>query len=181
MNRTVQRLPKSSETSEVLARPHRSGLSLVEVSFATLLVSVMLVGAMQTVGSVLRQRARTAVEHRALLIGKQLLEEILTQAYVEPTQSPVFGLETLEINRSLYDDVDDYHNLDESPPADRSGTVLTGLNGWRRRVTVQYVDPLSPNSIVSDDQGAKRITVDVLENGQLRATVQSLKTDGWPK
>jgi len=159
----------------------RRGFSLLEVSCATLLVGVMLVGAMQTVGSVLRQRARTAIEHRAQLIGKQLLEEILAQAYVEPTDSPVFGLEVLELNRSQFDDVDDYHGLDESPPANRNGVALVGLNGWRRRVTVKYVDPLNPTAIVTGDLGAKWIKVEVLENGQLRATVQSLKTNGWPE
>ena len=159
----------------------RRGFSLVEVSFATLLVGLMLIGALQTVGSVLRQRSRTAVEHRALLIGRQLLEEILAQEYADPTQSPLFGLESLELSRSQFDDVDDYHGLDESPPADRNGTTLAGLSGWRRRVTVQYADPLNPNAIVAGDQGVKRINVEVLENGQLRATVQAVKTDGWPE
>lgn len=167
----------------IRSRPsRRRGFTLLEVSLSTLFVGLMLVASLSTVGSVLRQRARTAVEHRATLLAQQLMEEILACEYVEPTETPVFGPESSELsNRAKYDDVDDYHLCDQSPPADITGAALAGLTGWRRRVTVQYVDPANPSTTSVTDLGAKRISVEVLENGRLAVTLQSLKVDSWPE
>lgn len=164
-------------------RRRRTGFSLIEVSLSTLLVGLMLVASVRTVGSVLRQRARTAADHRATLVARQLIEEILAQDYKEPTETATFGPEASETSRGLYDDVDDYHNLDQSPPLDRSGFALAGFSGWRRRSTVQWVDPANVGGSGGSltDQGVKRVTVEVYEGTQLRISLQTLKTDGWPE
>jgi len=165
-----------------LRRNRRAGFSLIEVSLSTLFVGVMLATSMRTVGSVLSQRTRTAVDARAQQAARQLLTEILARDYVEPTETPAFGRESSETgSRSHFDDVDDYHLWDETPPTDRAGVALTGLTGWRRTVTVQYVDPTNPDTTSATDQGSKRVTVAIYENGTLRGTVRAVKCSGWPR
>ncbi|MDZ4685939.1 MAG: hypothetical protein SH850_12800 [Planctomycetaceae bacterium] len=165
-----------------LPRHRRAGFSLIEVSLSTLFVGVMLATSMRTVGSVLSQRTRTAVDARAQQAARQLLTEILARDYVEPTQTPVFGRESSEAaSRSGFDDVDDYHLWDETPPTDRAGVALTGLTGWRRKVTVAYVSPANPDTTSGTDQGTKRIIVEAYENSTLRATVRAVKCSGWPR
>src|SRR5207249_6775945 len=89
---------------------------------------------------------------------------INSQAYKESGSSNI-GLDSLETttNRSTWDDVDDYHGLDESPPRDKNGNNLTGFTGWRWKALVEFVQALSPQSASSTDQGLKRITITVSE------------------
>jgi MSHA pilin protein MshD len=159
-------------------RRARRGFTLLEVTVSTLLVGTILVGSLSTIGSVLRQRTRTADDLRGMLLAEQLLAEILTKEYAEPTEVPLFGAELSELlSRANFDDVDDYHGWDRSPPEDRSGKTLDDLSGWRRRVRVEFVDPFKPSSPTLDDRGAKRVTVEVLRDGRLQARLRGLKTD----
>lgn len=167
--------------NRVTRRHRRAGFSLIEVTFATLLIGIMLLASLRTVGGVLSQRGRTETEVRALLLGQQLLTEILSRDYSDPTSTPVFGRESSEAAQRLdFDDVDDYHQWNESPPTDLNGTALTGATGWQRRVTVQFVNAAAPETIVASDSGAKRITVDVYENSTLRSSLKAVKCTGWP-
>lgn len=158
--------------------PGRRGFTLLEVMVSTVLVGTILAGALTTVGSVLRQRSRGVDSIRGMLLAEQLLSEILAQNYVEPDELPLFGPELSELlSRETYDDVDDYHGWDRSPPQDRSGAALEGFAGWRRRVTVEFVDPAQPSGTTLTDRRAKRITVEALQGGTVRARLQGLKTD----
>lgn len=160
----------------------RAGFSLIETSLSTLLIGVMLMASMRTVGSVLMQRNRTETSFRAQMLGQQLLMEILASEYVDATQTASFGREPGEAaTRTSFDDVDDYHQWDESPPKNVSGVAYSDLSGWRRKVTVSYVSPTSPDTVSLTDQQAKRITVEVYENNTLKATVQAVKCSGWAR
>ena len=61
--------------------------------------------------------------------------------------------------RSVFDDVDDYDEWNESPPQYRDGTVIPDRADWRHRVEVDHVLSSDSTQTVGSDQGVKRIQV----------------------
>jgi hypothetical protein len=106
----------------------------------------------------------------ALLLARQMMEEIQSKAYEDPNQTPVlFGLEPGEnAPRINFDDIDDYNDWDENPPQYPDGTILNGENetpnyqDFRRQVIVKNVDD-SNYSVIRDNgtTSSKRIRVTV--------------------
>ncbi len=158
----------------------RRGLTLVEVVFATLLVGAVLVGATDLLGSVIRGRTSTADAARAEQLAHQLMAEILNLDYKDDTL-PLFGPEVDEILglRSTYDDVDDYHNWFPLSALDLDGSPVVNSTGWRREVTVEWVNPADPALTSLTDQGVKRITVTVKRNGQVVTRLVGLRSDKY--
>lgn len=163
-------MPPTPRTSAARpARPawqpgSRLGLSLVEVAVSTLLVGVVLVGALRGVGGVLTTWSTAEQRHDGLGVAQQLMAEILQQPYADPNAVPLLGLELLESgsNRATWDDVDDYHGWSRSPQ-DKSGNPLAGFSGWTCAVTVQHANVANPQNVGGADQGLKRITVTVTD------------------
>lgn len=170
-------------SESVITVKHAHGYTLIEVVVSTMLVSVVLVGAMNLVGASLRGSVESSRKTRAVLLANDLLGEILQQQYLEPTDTPAWGVEGSELMsaRTLWDDVDDYDGWDESPPQKKDGSVIPDSAGWRRWVEVKHVDPdnLATDLLDSNDQGVKRITVNVSLDGQLLASVVAIHTKAW--
>jgi hypothetical protein len=160
----------------------RAGISLVEIVIATMLVSMILVGAMNCVGATIRGRLQTADSIQAKRLVDQLMAEILALDYRESVDPPVFGRESTEDSfaRTDWDDVDDYHLWTASPPENRSGTALANSTDWQRDVLVEWVDPADPANTVGTDQGVKRITVTVRRNGEVHAQDFALRSEDYP-
>ena len=155
------------------------GVSLLETMISTLLVGVILVASMKTMGAVMQQRNSTADDQQAVWLAQEILAEILEKEYVDPhDHSPTFGPEESG-GRHHYNDVDDFHSWNKTPPEQRDGTPLNNLAGWRREVVIEYVDPDNPAIPVDHDTGAKRITVNVYKNDQLLSSLQSLRSTAW--
>jgi hypothetical protein len=133
---------------------------MVEVIVATLIVGLVLVGAINLLGSAMQTRRINAQRLEGPALAHQLMAEILAMPYEDPdeTGGPI-GLETGEnsVTRADFDDVDDYHNWTAQPPRAKDGTVLIGAS---RTVTVEYFDP-SMMATTGSDSGVKRITVTV--------------------
>jgi MSHA pilin protein MshD len=173
----------------------RAGFGLLETSVATLLVGAVLVTSMQTVAAVSKHRGGSSQSTTASLLADELLSEILEKEYKEPTQTPTFGPESGETNKTLYDDVDDYNGLNESPPKYNDNTSMTSLAGWTRDVTVTQVaatDPIFSTTIrvgttavgvglasrgSNTDTGVRKVVVNVRKNGTILATVSGLRCD----
>jgi len=143
-------------------RMPRGGFSLVEATIAIALVSFVLVAALSALGATTRARqiqSRAGVGHA---LARALMTEIIATEYAEPVDTPTFGREAGEnaATRAMWDDVDDYHLWSASPPVDRSGTPVLGAEGWKRTVTVGYVDPVTlvPSGGLTDTT-LKRVTV----------------------
>lgn len=162
------------------SRPRsRSAFSLLEVSISAVITAVLLVAAMRTLGASLRSGLETSDRSRADLLAQDMMVEILSMAYVEPTEIVAFGPEASETGgtRALFDDVDDFHNWDESPPTYPDGTVIPNFTAWRRTVVVQDVMVSDLTQLASPAEGVKRITVDVKRNGVTIATLTAARSD----
>ncbi len=69
--------------------------------------------------------------------------------------------------RASFDDVDDWHGLEESPARDPSGMVRSGFDGYRVQISVRYADAgdALPASVAGNH--VKRVDVLVLApNGE---------------
>ncbi|MDX1961567.1 MAG: hypothetical protein SFX18_00350 [Pirellulales bacterium] len=164
-------------TGDAAAR-HRAGLSLIEVVMASLLTGTLVAASLVNVGA--GRRSATAVEQqiRASQLAADMLGEILQLGYFEPVDTLAFGREGAETlaNRANYDDVDDYHNYNETTLQSKAGVSLTGWSGWTRHCTVQWVNPVNPTLASGTDQGLKLIQVTVRYAGRQLAIVRGLKT-----
>ncbi len=169
------------------------GLTLAEMAISMLLVGVMLVAALETVGASTRARRSLEDRRQGYALARALMAEIMSQAYADPEQidtlrseilgngrtvTAALGPETGEAtgNRSKFDDVDDYHGWNASPPQQKDGALLSHLTRWRRQVSVVCTERDDFSEVEDDDEGAKLVTVRVLRDGDTVATLTALRT-----
>jgi hypothetical protein len=154
---------------------------MVEAVLSTVIVSVMLVAALNLVGTSKVTQHRAALTSRGRLLAEDLLSEVLRQDYQEPDETPVFGRETGELagSRTAYDDVDDYHGWSASPPVAKDGAAIPNSAGWKRTVTVEWIDPLDPSKVRPFETGAKRISVTVYYLNVPQASLAAIRTVDW--
>jgi MSHA pilin protein MshD len=158
-------------------RRNNTGLTLVEAMVAMTIVSVLLVAAMQAIGSAGLNQYKNAERTTAATLADGLMAEILAKSYADPNQTPGFGPESGETARSLYDDVDDYNGYAEtSSPKDSAGTAVAG-NTWGRSVVVDRVVAATPSTVSSSETGVKRITITVTNRGRTVVQRVALRTD----
>jgi len=147
----------------------RAGLTIVEAAMSVMIVSVVLVAALQTLGGAARARAVQAAQCQAPALARLLMAEIRQARYSDDlTPDAPLGPDTNEINgkdRTLYDDVDDYNGLVETALRARDGSNLSGSGNWQRQVSVEWVQPDNPARVIAQDLGLKRITVTVTGPG----------------
>ena len=160
------------------------GMTLMEVTVSTLIVGVMAVASLKALGAATRSSVDAGKRGIATTLASDLMSEILQAAYLEPGSNAIFGPEadeSSEGNRSLFDDVDDYHDWQASPPQDKEGNVLADRAGWSRKVIVEHVDLADLSNVLLDtnDQGVKRITVEVYLQGDLRHRLRAYTTSAW--
>jgi hypothetical protein len=153
----------------------------------TLLVALVLVGALEALGSTVAGRTHGANLARAQQLAQQLMAEIQSVNFHETDGGPLgglldaLGLELGEVSsdRATFDDADDYAGWTEQPPKARNGAALDNTTGWRRQVLVDFVNPANPSTMIASNQGVKRITVTVSYNGQTLARLVALRTDKY--
>ncbi len=164
MRRTSHPHTKAERACSTAAR---RGLSLVEVAVSTLLVGMLLTASLKSVGGVVHTRVTAERIHDGTTLAMDLMNEILSQEYIEPTQSPIFfGYENnpeTPQNRINYDDVDDYNGWSRSPPRTKDDTVLTEYTGWTRSSSISWVQRNSPNTVAGTSEGLLRIIVTVTD------------------
>lgn len=162
-----------------MSRPamRRAGITLVEAILSTLIVSIMLVAALQTLGTAAKADQVLAAQRIGPALASQLIAEILATEYVDSGEHATFGLEPGDSggSRSKYEDVDDYHGWSSSPPEDKDGDAISGMSGWTRSVSVQWVDPSDVSTVVAADAGLKLITVTVTDSQGRSTTATAIR------
>ena len=119
---------------------HRQrGLTVVECLVAMTILSIVVLVTCHTLAAGqehVYQGDRIAVAAR---LGRDMLEEIGSREYRDPTTPTNFGLESGETTRAQFDDIDDYNNYTEAlgALADFAGNAYpTADQEFSRRVTV---------------------------------------------
>lgn len=130
------------------------------------IIAVAIGGVMLVFVVALRHSADPQRQQQAVALAEGYLDEILARAYDDPD-----GVATGE-SRADFDDVRDYHGLDEQPPRDQNGDVLDGLDDYRVRVLVTDSDALGPSGATVP---ARRIDVRVTAPPLVDTTISAYK------
>lgn len=159
---------------------HRRGFSLIEAAIASAVLGVLVVGALQAMGHAARGRHRLADVVTAARLAEELIIEIGAQSFHDPqAASADLGLDSGEAgaNRALYDDIDDYHALVESPLRSRTGVQIADTS-WRRSVEVEYVTFTAQRTLiyVKTPTPMKRVIITVSRHGVPLATRSIIRT-----
>lgn len=169
------------KSADGVSRRFHRGLTLIEVVASTMIVGLMTVAALNGLGAATRSAA--SIGNRAIALGlvDDLMAEILPLPYSDPNDSPSFGPEGAESAgpRSAFDDIDDFHGWNQSPPKNRDGAIIPNRTDWRHRVQIVRVSPINPAAATSGgaDDGAKRIHVVVEYRGQVLAEQIAVRTE----
>lgn len=158
----------------------RAAFTLIEVAVCMVIVGVMLVAALQTVGSAADGRRRAAQLRSGQALAGQLLSEIMALPYTEPTdfENLTFGPERTDVDTPRgFDDVDDYDGFAEAPPRDRAGAVIAGYTDWKWTVSVQplesRVDGIDRASV---NKGICMVTVTAIAPSGQTTSLSSIRT-----
>lgn len=174
----------------------QQGLTLIELIAAIVIIAISLTGVTLALQSGTNQSANSMVELRAVALAQAYLDEIMGKRFDERTRprgvppcratapparqctaEASFGPDGTE-TRARYDDVDDYHGLDEgdgqvNPLQDANGSTRTGYDNFRVEVDVRYINigvgeeevGLQVNNELDDQYDAKLITLTVTYRG----------------
>lgn len=164
----------------------KAGFTLVEMVITIVILGIALVGvsAMVSLGS--SNSADTLLETRAIALGQAYLDEIHGRRFDERSAAsgfnPCFGLvggnrcsttlgpDAGENSRDRYDDVDDYHGLEEGdgvpgvPIRDAEGNERPDYENFHVAISVSYAG--ADIGMGMDETNAKLITVTVTARGQ---------------
>ena len=155
----------------------RRAFGLAEALMASTVLAIAVVGiALQL--SAAHQQAGAVREHNlAVLLSKQLLEEIAAKPLCDKGTTCHLGPETGETSRSQFDSADDYHNYVDNTQAlkDLTGAEIPfgGLK-FRREVSVEY--RTSPAGAPEQAGDFALVTVRVKAPGGYTAKISRLLT-----
>lgn len=141
----------------------QSGMTLVELIVAIVIVSVGLAGVLSVFQMVVRGSADPMVRKQMLAIGEGMMEEIALKPYAGSALTPA------GCARNTFADVDDYNGYSSTGICDIDGTAIAALAGYNVAVAV-VVDALGGVA------AAQRITVTVSHGADSLALV-SWRTD----
>ncbi len=177
---------------------HRAGaFTIAEAVISMVLVSVLLVAALNTLGASKLSQKQMMDHGDAHLLAADLLSEIMRQSYADPEDVKKVDLrKTVKIHplgldsgesggsRIDFDDVDDYQNwtstLFSGMPERKDSTLITEFVGWNRSVTVERMSAVDPTLTSASEQGLKRITVTVSDGGVQAIHLVGFKGAGLP-
>lgn len=159
-------------------RSLRRGFTLIEAAVASVIVSVMLTAALSTAAAARIREQKAIDRQRGLFLAQSMMSEIMDKLYVDPGPLPLFGPEAAELlqPRSVYNDVDDFNGLNDTPPSYANGTAIAGYSRWSRVVKVEYVTAANLGTVSSSDTGLKKITVTVKKNGATVVEIYGLRS-----
>ena len=154
----------------------RRGFTLVEAVLSCLIISVVLVPALQLVGDSAKSKILQRQSALGAALARELMSEILQCNYVDP------NVDTGEV-RSGWDDIHDYDGYVQTSPTDRTGTALPGYTNWIRKAAIRYVTLASPGTTSATDVGLKEIVVTVTSPTGRIYTLTALRSnnDGYER
>ncbi len=154
-------------------KTRQRGLTLVELIVTMMIISVSVLAITNTLSFAFRHQSDGLWQTKSVALAQSYIEEIAARRYDETTPNggvPPCSVLTTPCSapgadgeaRAEFDDVDDYHGLDESPPLDAQGNPRTGYPGFRVAVSVSYADATQIAAFNLDDAtDAKLVTVSV--------------------
>lgn len=157
------------------AKPRRhGGFSFVELIAAIAIMAVVSVSLFSSLSFALAHQSDGIWQAKTTLLAESYLAMIAPRRFDETT--PLGGVPICNPcstvfddgeARALYDDIDDFHGIDDQPPLDEQGAPLIGFDSYRVQVQVRYPDS-SEQTLLGLGQAdqAKVVVVTVTPPGQ---------------
>lgn len=175
--------------SEREARRRRgaSGFTLVEAAITMVVISVAVLTIGQALAFAFSRQSDGLWQIKSVALAEAYVEEIAARRYDEaapvggvppcaPAAVPCSAVGADGETRSGFDDVDDYHGLDELPPLDVHGNPRAEYPGYRVQVAVAYLSAAQVSTFgVDDASDAKLVTVTVTAPGEAPMTFPLLR------
>jgi MSHA pilin protein MshD len=167
-------------SSRALRVRTRRGFSQIEIAASTAMLGILMTATLTSIAASRTRAGSEMARLQAQSLASELLAEILSQPACDPENGPTttLGLESGESdgsNRSKWDDVDDFHNLSESPPRNRLGININGYTDWSRTTTVERLQSNDWTATNSTYDRVYRVTVNVSRNGSVIANAIGYK------
>lgn len=168
--RFVARAARRSLGGEQPLRRHQPrGVTLVEVLVSTVLVSTVLLVSITASANLLRNQAQQFSAAESVEVLGRLLDEVSSAEFRDPDGGSTYGPEADETSRASFDDMDDYHEYQMSPPVYRDGSVIEGFEAWSAEISVARAEPDGDGvkPVSGDDAPLREITVTLTDaNGK---------------
>jgi MSHA pilin protein MshD len=150
-----------------LSRLYRDqrGVTLIDLILVIIIVAIAIPPMVGVFITNTRNSTFGVTMARANHLASNLFEEIRSKRWDENVgaASATLGPETGE-TRATFDDVDDFHGLNETPPRDSQGVAMSGSTGFGQQVSVCYVAGTALDTCLgSGTSNYKRITVTVTD------------------
>ncbi len=159
------------------------GFTLVELVVSIAVLSIALLAVAKSLAFSAQFAADPLWQTRTVQLAQAYSAEILSQRFDQ--NSPLGGTaacgtasvacssalgpdagERRSGGTNSFNDVDDYHGLNDSPPVDSQGRARSDYNGYRVEVDVRYADADFGLSGDAEDNGAKHIEIRITAPGQ---------------
>ncbi len=143
----------------------RKAFTLVEILMAIILVGIAIASLVAASRTFTRITGTAAELSTAEFLAEQIRELTVLLPVIDPnTGNTYFGPEPDEATLADYDDLDDFHNANFSPPisADANRTVLNDFPAYTQQITVENINPSNFEHVVDYHTGFVRVTVKVL-------------------
>lgn len=151
---------------------NKKGFTLIEVVMVIVLLGIMLPGIMMYFIQGVKDSVESQRRTTAIFLAEGLMEEIRSKrwdevAVINATCSNASVIGTDAEARIGYDDIDDFNNLNNTPPIDSQGAAMANYSGFQQQVTVSYVAAGNLNSPVTPPPYTcyKRIEVKITDIG----------------
>ena len=108
----------------------QTGITLIELIIAIVIIAIALSGVLSVINLTASHSADPVVQQQAVNLAQAYLEEILLQNYSDPDGTNVGE------TRASFDNVNDYHNLNDSGAQDQTGALINTLSAYTIGVTV---------------------------------------------
>lgn len=147
-----------------LRRPLRNrGFSVAEAMIASTLLAIAVVGIAGPLGAASEQSKTGQERGAALVLARELMEEICSKPLLDGGTTCHLGPESGESDRSKFDSADDYHLYHDSTAELKTLTRQTlsysSAQVYTRDVTVEYRSSPTAASATSGDFGLVTVTV----------------------
>jgi len=157
----------------MLSKKYYSGLSLVEVLIAVLLVGLAIASLLVANGAFTKANGAGTDQSTAEFLIEQIRELTALLPVIDPqTGLATFGPESGE-TLATYDDLDDFDGASYSPPINAERTTLNQFSAFRQHITVENVSASNFEQVVADHStNFVRVTVRVyLNSSQISSAI----------
>ncbi len=155
---------------------------MVEAVVAVALVGSGVVVMMTAASSAIARREDAQARTVATMLVGEVLEEIRSQAYQDPTvTTTTLGPEAGEtlVSRADADDADDLNGWEENGLRERSGGTISAFTSWKRTILVEWVLTSNYSTVSAAETGVKRATVTVSRGGKVLAAGTTFVVKAW--